>query len=91
MKASILLIPLLSGCVLRGGISAHDQDNDTYFRGSPMIGTVSFTQNIPDSNLEVYIQHKSLLWENIENNGANGVSGGRGLNEVGANIKFDLY
>jgi hypothetical protein len=67
---------MLTGCVLRGGISAHDKETDTYFRGSSMIGTVSFTQEVPDSNLEVYIQHKSLLWESVENNGDNGVPGG---------------
>ena len=91
MKVSLIFIFLLSGCVLRGGISAHDKQNDTYFRGAPVIGTVSFTQDIPDTNLEVYLQHKSLLWEANENNGDGGVSGGSGLNEIGANIKFDLY
>ena len=82
---------LLSGCVLRGGISAHDKESDTYFRGAPIIGTLSLTQDLPDAPLEVYVQHKSLLWERTENNGENGAYGGSGLNEVGINLKFDLY
>ena len=91
MFIRLAMIMMLSGCVLRGGISAHDKQSDTYFRGAPVIGTVSFTEDIPDTNIEVYLQHKSLLWEARESNGAGGASGGAGLNEIGANIKFDLY
>ncbi len=95
MFIKIAMCLMLSSCVLRGGVSAHDSQKDTYFRGSPIIGTVSLTQDIPDSNLEIYVQHKSLLWEKRESNCSgseiNCNSGGNGLNEIGANIKFDLY
>jgi len=97
MRLIYLAISLfvLCGCVLRGGISAHDVQKDTYFRGSSVIGTVSLTQDLPNSPIEVYVQHKSLLWESIESNCYGGddncSSGGRGLNEIGANLKFDLY
>jgi len=93
IKLSMCL--LLSSCVLRGGVSAHDSQRDTYFRGAPIIGTVSVTQDIPDTNLEIYAQHKSLLWEKRETNCYGGeiscASGGNGLNEIGANLKFNLY
>jgi len=96
LKLTIIsILILLSGCVLRGGVSAHDSKKDTYFRGAPIIGTVSLTQDLPDSPIEVYVQHKSLLWESNESNcygvQVNCMEGGRGLNEIGANLKFDLY
>jgi len=91
----ILSLSFITGCVLRGGVSTHPQVNDTYFRGGSTIGTVSLTQDIKDTNLEVYVQHKSLLFENEETNcfntEINCVKGGAGLNEVGINVKFNLY
>jgi len=93
--ALLLFIVSLQGCFLRGGISLHDVDRDTYFRGDGLIGTVSFTQEIPDTPVEVYFQHKSLLVQREESNCSFGqtncVNGGIGLNEVGVNLKFKLY
>jgi len=91
----ILSVVFLSSCVLRTGASLHDTMGDTYFRGGDVIGTVSLTQEITDTPFEIYIQHKSLLLKNTESNcgwrETSCGSGGRGLNEIGANVKFNLY